>query len=260
MSLTILGAEFRRVFRLARSYWLEYVSDFALYTVGFLLLMVVFQAASDDFGPEEYLSTLIGFVTWNICASTMAGIAEVTVEESRTGTLEQMFLTDLRPGLVFLGRSAGILLNHTTRDLLLGAVLAAFLGILRPVPPLAVVVFILTVAGACGLGFGLAGLTLVYKRLDGLIHLIWQMLVFFTGALAPLTYPFLVTVARALPLSWGIVSLRAIMIDGATAASLWRSGNLPGLLLNTAFYVVLGFALFAWGQKRARFLGVLAHY
>jgi ABC-2 type transport system permease protein len=121
-------------------------------------------------------------------------------------------------------------------------------------------VFLLTVAGACGLGFALTGLVLVYKRLDGLVHLVWQMLVFFTGALAPVTHPVLLAVARALPLSWGIASLRAIVIDGATATSLWHSGALPGLLLNTAGYVALGVALFAWGERRARALGVLAHY
>ena len=260
MMLTILWAEFRRAFRLARSYWLEYVLDLVLYIFVFLLLLTIFHAASDDFGPAGYLSTLIGYVTWKICASGLAGIADVAAEESRTGTLEQMFLTGLHPGLVFLGRSVGIFLNHGMRGLLLGILLAALLGILQPVPLLAVIVFIQTIAGACGLGFGLAGLVLVYRRLDGHINLIWQMLIFFTGALAPLAYPVLAIAGKALPLSWGIVSLRAIMTKGATAASLWQGGELPGLLLNTAFYVILGTALFTWSQKRARALGVLAHY
>lgn len=244
MSLMVLGAELRRAFRLARSYWLEYVSDFALYAAGFLLLMAVFRAASDDFGPRGYLATLIGFVTWKVCA----------------GTLEQMFLGGLRPGLAFLGRSAGIFFNHAARGLVLATALAAFLGILRPIPLFAIVVFVLTAAGPCGLGFALAGLALVYKRLDGLVHLVWQMLVFFTGALAPMTHPVLAGVARALPLGWGITCLRALVVEGATAASLWRSGDLLGLLLNTACYVALGAALFAWGERRARTLGVLGHY
>jgi len=260
MSLVVLGAELHRAFRLARSYWLEYISDFVLYAAGFLLLMAVFRAASDDFGPRGYLATLIGFVTWKVCAGTMAGIADTVVEESRTGTLEQMFLGGLRPGLAFLGRSAGIFLNHAARGLVLATALAAFLGILRPIPLFAIVVFVLTAAGPCGLGFALAGLALVYKRLDGLVHLVWQMLVFFTGALAPMTHPVLAGVARALPLGWGITCLRALVVEGATAASLWRSGDLLGLLLNTACYVALGAALFAWGERRARTLGVLGHY
>jgi len=92
------------------------------------------------------------------------------------------------------------------------------------------------------------------------VHLVWQVLVFFTGALAPMTQPVLAAVARALPLGWGIACLRAIVVEAATAASLWHSGDLPGLLLNTAFYMALGAALFAWGERRARTLGVLGHY
>ncbi len=260
MSLATLGAELRHVFLLARSYWLEYVSDFILYFFGFLLLLAVFHAASDTIGPEQYLSTLIGYVVWKIGASVMGAIADIAVVESRTGTLEQLLLTGRRPGLVFLGRSVSLLLSYTARGLLLGTALAAILGILQPVPLLAIVVFILTLVGACGLGFGLIGLGLVYKQIGGLIDLTWQMLVFFTGALVPLTHPILAAVAKTLPLSWGIASLRAIMLEGATATSLWQAGELPGLLLNTACYVVLGTALFTWGQKQARILGVLAHY
>jgi hypothetical protein len=245
---------------LARSYWLEYVSDFCLYTVGFLLLLVIFRAASDTFGPEGYLSSLIGYVTWKIAASAMADIADIAALESRTGTLEQLFLTGRGPGLVFLGRSLSLLLNYGVRGLLLGAVLAALLNVLPPLTLLAVVVFVLTVVGACGRGFGLAGVVLVYKQAGGSINLIWQMMVFFTGALAPLTHPVLAITAKVLPLGWGITSLRAILFNGATVTTLWRGGELPGLLLNTAFYVILGAGLFAWGERRARSLGVLAHY
>jgi hypothetical protein len=41
------------------------------------------------------------------------------------------------------------------------------------------------------LGFALAGLVLVYKRIGGALQLLWQMLVFFTGALAPIEHPLL---------------------------------------------------------------------
>ena len=69
MSTTYIGAEFWRTARLARSYWLEYVADLLLYTLGFLLLITVFRAASASFGPVGYQSTLIGYTTWKVCAS-----------------------------------------------------------------------------------------------------------------------------------------------------------------------------------------------
>jgi ABC-2 type transport system permease protein len=260
MSTAILGAEFRRMVRLGRSYWLEYASDLLLYTLGFLLLITVFRAASASYGPQGYLSTLIGYTIWKVCASVLADIARVATEEAHSGTLEQLFLSGLRPGIVFLGRSLGILVNHGFRGLILAFILAAILGILVPVTPLAVIVFVLTLTGACGLGFALAGLALVYKRIEGSLQLLWQMLVFFTGALAPIHNIYLDLLSKMLPLTWGITSLRAVMMDGATVTMLWQNGMLIGLLINTAFYLAFGAVLFSWGQRRARELGVLAHY
>jgi ABC-2 type transport system permease protein len=260
MSIPLLWGEFRRTIRLARSYWLEYASDLLLYTLGFLLLITVFRAASTTYGPQGYLSTLIGYSIWKICASVLADIARIASDEARTGTLEQLFLSGVGSGTVFVGRSMGILLNHGIRGLVLAFLLAVILGILQPVPPFAIIVFGLTLAGACGLGFALAGLVLVYKRIGGALNLLWQMLVFFTGALAPIQNPIFGTIAKGLPLTWGITILRAIMIDGKEIGMLWQNGMLPGLLINTAIYVALGVVLFTWGQQRARELGVLAHY
>lgn len=260
MSAAMLGAEIRRMARLARSYWLEYAADLLLYTVGFLLLIAVFSAASESYGLLGYLSTLIGYTVWKICASSLEDIARIASDEARAGTLEQLFVSGVRPGMLFIVRSTGIALNHTIRGLLLAFILAAILGLLQPIPMLAVIVFALTLAGACGLGFALVGLVLVYKRIGGGVHLLWQMLVFFTGALAPITNPLLSAFSKLLPLTLGITCLRQIIIEGATAADLWQSGSLPGLLVNTAFYLILGVALFTWGGRRARQLGVLAHY
>jgi ABC-2 type transport system permease protein len=256
----MLGAEFRRTARMARSYWLEYAADLLLYTVGFLLLIAVFSAASESYGPQGYLSTLIGYTVWKICASSLEDIARIASDEARTGTLEQLFVSGVRPGMLFTVRSLGIVLNHTIRGLLLAFILAAILGLLQPVPILAVIVFVLTLGGACGLGFALVGLVLVYKRMGGGIHLLWQLLVFFTGALAPITNPLLGAFSKLLPLTLGINCLREIIINGATANDLWQSNLLPGLLVNTGFYMLIGIILFTWGQRRARQLGVLAHY
>jgi hypothetical protein len=44
-----------------------------------------------------------------------------------------------------------------------------------------------------------------------------MMLVFFSGALAPIQNPFLGVVSKTLPLTWGITSLRAITITGSAA-------------------------------------------
>jgi ABC-2 type transport system permease protein len=258
--MTVLGAEIKRSVRLTRSYWAEYVSDFVLYALGFLLLIAVFRAAAVEYGPEGTLSSLLGYVTWKICASVLARIALNVSDDARAGTLEQAFITGTPPWFLYLSRSMGITLDYGLRGILLGAILALILGILRPVPMLAVGVFLLSLIGALGVGFALAGLVLVYKQVRGVVNLVWQALVFFTGALAPIYHPVLSIVSKVLPLTWGIDSLRAIFLGNADLASLWQQGLLVGLLINTAVYVTLGVLLFTWGEQRARMLGVLAHY
>lgn len=258
--MTVLGAEIIRSMRLSRSYWVEYVSDFVLYALGFLLLIAVFRAASAEYGPEGMLSSLLGYLTWKICASVMARVALNVSDDARAGTLEQTFLTGTSPWVIHLSRSIGIALDYGIRGLFLGVILALVLGVLRPVPLLAAGVFLLSLVGALGAGFTLAGLVLVYKETRGMVNLVWQALVFFTGALAPLYHPVLSVIAKLLPLTWGVDSLRAIFLDHASLVTLWQAGILPGLLVNTGVYMALGVLLFNWGERRARQLGVLAHY
>jgi ABC-type transport system involved in cytochrome c biogenesis permease component len=119
MSLSVLGAELRHTWRLARSYWLQYVSDFVLYSSGFLVFVVVLRAATDTYGPQGYLSTLIGYTIWIICATVTSAIARAVVQEAHTGTLEQLFLTGRRPGLVLLGRSVGLFFDYGARGLMM---------------------------------------------------------------------------------------------------------------------------------------------
>ncbi len=256
----LLDAEFLRTLRLARVYWLEYAADFVLYFVGFLLLMVVFQAAAPGYGTQGVLSSLIGYITWKVCASSFIGVARIAEEEARTGTLEQLFLVNSSPMQVFLARSLGIFLNQALRGLLLGWVLAVVLKVFVAPTLLSMIIFMLTFLGALGLGLMMAGLVLVYKRLGGFLSLIWQMLVFFSGALVPLPGVLLGGLSSLLPLTWGIAALRASLLSHTTLFDLWQNGLLPGLLINTAVYLGLGCSLFAWGERHARKSGVLSHY
>jgi hypothetical protein len=71
---------------------------------------------------------------------------------------------------------------------------------------------------------------------------------------------YLDALSKTLPLTWGIICLRELIINKATITTLWQNGILIGLLINTALYLFIGVILFTWGQHEARELGVLAHY
>jgi ABC-2 type transport system permease protein len=152
-------------------------------------------------------------------------------------------------------------LNEGIRGLILGAVLALIGGVFQLPSILGIVIFLLTFIGSAGLGFALAGMALVNKRVGGVTNLLWQMLVFFTGALAPLSFtPALGAISKFLPLSWGISGLRAVFLKGATFSVLRQNGLFLGLLANTAAYVLLGAVFFYYGNRKAKEAGSLAHY
>jgi ABC-2 type transport system permease protein len=255
----VLVAEFRRSFRLAWAYSLENVADFVLYFAGFLLLVVVFQASSENYGAPGILGSLIGYITWKVCATCSIDVAGIADEESKTGTLEQIFLSGRSALQIFLARSLAYFLNEIGRGLLLGLALGIVLNTVPAPGLLTLLIFGLTFLGALGMGLGLGGLVLVYKRLGGFLNLVWQLLVFFTGALAPQAGLF-GSFTHLLPLSLGIDALRGNLVDGLSFGDLWTNGLLPGLLVNTIAYLVLGVILFNWGERKARLLGVLGHY
>ena len=259
--MNAIGAEVRRSLFLARSYWIDYIADLILYTLGFLLLMAVYSvAAGDAFEKRLILNTLIGYITWKVAASTMFAIAQTAVEENKTGTLEQLLITGQNPGFLILRRGLTEFLDYGIRGLILGGVLAAILGLFQPIRFSVLVFFFLSVMGAFGLGFILSGLVLVFKRISGVLNLTWQMLVFFTGALAPIPESVLGAFSKLLPLTWGINAMRASLVDSASLDVLWADGTIPGLLINTGAYILIGAVVFRWGYNRARSLGTLGQY
>ena len=109
--MTLLVAEVRSLWRVARFYRVDYLADFALYLVAFLFIVLLLRLASDSYGREGYLITLLGYITWYIGANLMGAITVVAADESRTGTLE---LSYRRPCSTITGRSASFSSATTT--------------------------------------------------------------------------------------------------------------------------------------------------
>ena len=154
---------------------MEYVSDFLLYLVGFLLLMAVFKGAEEGFGKEGVLSSLLGYITWKICATVLSDVPRIVTDEAQTGTLEQLAVTGRPLAAVFTRRSIASFVNDGVRGLVLGAVLAFLGGVFRWPSLSAMLVFLITVVGALGCGFAFAGWAMVNKQIDGLLSLFWAM-------------------------------------------------------------------------------------
>jgi ABC-2 type transport system permease protein len=107
---------------------------------------------------------------------------------------------------------------------------------------------------AIGLGFMLAGLALIYKRIQAFFQIVQFALV---GILfIPLdAFP----LARYLPLAAGHRIMQKVLMDGQR---LWQVGWGEGssMLIATAVYLGAGIACFALAESKARSRGLLGQY
>ena len=111
-----------------------------------------------------------------------------------------------------------------------------------------------------GIGIAFASLVLRFKEANALVFLVRGIFMIFCG----ITYPSAVlpvwmqSVAAALPLTYAIRDIRAVVLANATLADI-----LPDLAILAGFAVampVLGYGLFYLTERRARRVGDLGQY
>jgi ABC-2 type transport system permease protein len=115
-------------------------------------------------------------------------------------------------------------------------------------------IVLLTTFGVIGMGFVLAGVAIVFKRVQQALQ-VWQIAVFGLIAAPVNKVPF----TKYLPLTWGATLLRRVMVDRASIVSI-PAGDVLFLILNTAFYLGLGLVVFKRFEIVARGRGLLGHY
>jgi len=127
--------------------------------------------------------------------------------------------------------------------------------------PTLIVLFLISLVGAYGLGFLFAGVALVFKRTKALVALVFSLMIFLIGALIGLeSLGWIYQVFKfALPLTWGISLMRATLIEGKNLFILFQSGELIGLSVHSLVYLAVGLVFFAIGFWRARRKGTLNH-
>lgn len=263
-----LMGELRREFLVWRSYRVNAISSLVMWGVIFPILLVTVQSVVNantavGFGEQERAESLIGFLVWNLCMGVLRAIPLIVVEESRTGTLENVLTSTYLPfGTLFAFRILARCLRSILETALLGLVLVLFFRL--PLTPsfTAVLVALLTLAGACGVGMALAGLAMIYKSVGSVTSLVANLAFLISGALVPINGLGLVFTVLKLffPMTWGIDVLRGVLLNGDSLTLLFSSGALPCLMLQTGLMLVIGWLVFHISLQRAKTNGVLGAY
>jgi len=212
--------------------------------------MVAGQAITDTIE-----GLIVGYFLWTLSLGAYSGIANDVQSEASWGTLERHYMTPFGFGPVVLAKSAAIVFRTFLTSAVVLAVMILMTGTALELPVVTVVVVgILTIAGALGLGLAMGGLSVLYKRIGNVTNFLQFGFIGLISAPA-FDLPWL----RVLPLAQGSAMLQRAMKDGVR---LWEFD--PGavaLLAGTAvLYLGVGYLVFARATKRARRLGVLGDY
>jgi ABC-2 type transport system permease protein len=215
------------------------------------------------FDPAQVSSLMVGYAAYLFIYLQSAKLFWRLLGEIQAGTLEQVYLSPLPAWLV---ATAGRVLATVLETSFLVAII--YLVVFAFVPfhlawHIQVLVPILFVAlGSVGYSLIEGGLVLAWRRVELVHELAMGLMVFFTGALIPLSQipGWMADIGRFAPISQGLVAMRAVLIDGRTSFALGGDGGILWMAGVSAAYLVVGIAAFGLGERRARRRGSLGRY
>lgn len=252
-----LKSAWKQNFHLMGRYLFNTLSGFVTLYIVFALLF--YGAKSIGVGAMNLGDTLegmfAGYVTWMMALMGCTDLAYNISNEAQSGTLEQLCLSPIGYKWVLVFNQSFTFCS----DFLIVGFLTILMSLttgqpihldLLSVVPLALNIYL----QAMGIGFMLAGLALLYKRIQAFFQIVQFALIglFFVPWD---TFPW----ARYLPLTMGQHLMRGVLIDGVSLFKVaW--GDASVLLSATALYLFLGVAAFAAAERTARSRGLLGQY
>lgn len=182
--------------------------------------------------------------------------------EIQSGTLEQTYLSPLPSWVHVVGGRIVAAIAETA------IVVGVTFGVTSLVVRLdlhwgleALVPVTLLIVGAAGLALIVAGITLVWKRIQMLNDLVLLAVFFFSGAVLPRTDmpAWADAVGTPLFMTHAVAGLRAVMLDGS-AVGWGGTGGLAWMLGTAAAWFAAGLLVFRSCEAIARRHGSLSHF
>ncbi|MGH3712811.1 MAG: ABC transporter permease [Micromonosporaceae bacterium] len=257
-----------------RQAWAERVQiliELPLFVAWTLLLGVLIgkgeQAATGrrldwSFDPYHMTWILLGMVAFTFAYLHVQKMFWRLLGEIQTGTLEQTYLSPLPSWLhVAAGRTAAAVVETAIVVAAMYGITSLFvdLRLTWRVDVLVPLGFLLL--GSAGFALAVAGLTLVWKRIEMLNDLLLLAVMFFSGAFLPLDRMpgWAADMAMPLALTHGIAGLRTTMLDGEPIP-FWGPGGLAWLTATSVGWLIAGGVAFTLCERVAKRHGSLTRY
>ncbi|TXL64529.1 ABC transporter permease [Cerasibacillus terrae] len=254
--INLFHANLRKEYIELKRYLPNTIAMVATFYFIFLGLFAGIQFIGDPSSAEantQYL--IVNYVFWFLGLMVIQTIGWEITNEAMRGTLEQLYMSPMGVWRIMAARLASsVVLNIMIITVLLFVTMATTgqwlnIDIITIIP-----ILILTIISMMGVGFMIAGISIIWKQVSAFL----QILQF---VLAGLTFisvkqaPFLVY----FPFVKGVDLVRDVMINGVSLSQIGIADF--GILFgNAIFYFVLGLIIFILCERIAMRKGLLAHY
>ncbi len=256
--LRLIAIEFKRGLLMLRRYPLEMLGQLVVITMIFYGL---FLGARYIAGPAAQFggrldALVVGYVLWTLSLFAIGDLSWGLMEEARTGTLEQVFLSPFGPARVYLARNLAGLLTTLILNFGIMVLIMLLTGVRLEFTWAALAPLAAVLLGAYGLGFILGALALLFKRIQSFLNLFQFVLMFLIMTPFELVHAPLRNLGFLLPMTPGAGQLRALLARGeAFDPAFFGFG-----LLNGVIYLVLGLWVFGRAVRAAKERGLLSGY
>lgn len=233
-----------------------------LVSTGLIFVGICILLPGQSVAPATLAPLLVGYIVWFYARFIISSSAGDISAEATTGTLEQVYMSPVHISFLLMARLFALFLSTTVMATIPTIGIVLFWHISIPFHLSALLIFVVLLGGLFGFSLMLSGLALIFKQVDDAAGLIQLLMLFFTGALIPLTaFPsWLGFLANALPITQGIRLLRATIFNGQSLTTLWTNGSIAWFIFNALIYLSLGLATYLCCEQIAKRQGSLGQY
>ena len=269
--LTALGNEVRKGLLFAWSEKLQIALELPFFTV-FILLLGPMLGAGHQIAAGHLSWTLdshrislliVAFVPAMFFYFQAVKLFWRLLGEIQSGTIEQVYLSPLPSWLVAAaGRVTAALIETLILTAVTYALVSAFVTLHFHWTPAALVPMAFLILTGIGYSLIIAGLTLLWKRIQLLQEAILMLVMIFAiTALPLLAVPGWFTgISRAFPVTADVASLYGVMLGHRGVTGAWGTGGLVWIAVTATAYLAAGLAVFRVLERVTKARGTLAAY
>lgn len=254
--IQLIKANTRMEFIEMKRYLPNTLSMIATIYIIFLGMLLGINVIGDPAQAEANIQhVIVNYIFWYLTLVTLTNIGFTITMEATRGTLEQLYMSPLGMWKILLSRLIGYMALHGVIVVgLLYLSMATANQWLYLKPDLTLTILLITLVGIVGVGFMIAGASVIFKQIQAFM----QILQFILAALAfvPLSVAPILILA---PFVKGVDMIRHVMIQGYSWTD-FTAMDYTALIVNSVVYLFIGIFFYLKCEKIAMSRGLLGNH